>query len=95
MEYRLPPQASIDLEDGQKIFAGQVLAKIPVEGSKTKDITGGLPRVADLFEARTPKDAAVLAEESRNSIFWKRNKGKVRAVITPDGSTKRPKMLKC
>ncbi len=89
MEYRLPPQASIDLEDGQKIFAGQVLAKIPVEGSKTKDITGGLPRVADLFEARTPKDAAVLAEESGIVSFGKETKGKVRLVITPDGATKK------
>ena len=66
-----------------------MLAWIPLEGSKTKDITGGLPRVADLFEERKPKDAAVLAEESGIIAFGKETKGKVRLVITPDGATKK------
>ena len=57
----------------RKLHAGEVLARIPLEGSKTKDITGGLPRVADLFEARKPKDAAVLAEASGIIAFRKRN----------------------
>ena len=60
-----------------------------MEGSKTKDITGGLPRVADLFEARKPKDAAVLAEASGIVSFGKETKGKVRLVITPEGATKK------
>ena len=87
--YALPASALLNLEDGQKITAGEVIARIPLEGSKTKDITGGLPRVADLFEARTPKDAAVLAEESGMVSFGKETKGKVRLVITPDGASKK------
>ena len=78
-----------NLKDGKKLYAGEVLARIPLEGSKTKDITGGLPRVADLFEARKPKDAAVLAEESGTIAFGKETKGKVRLVITLDGATKK------
>ena len=62
---------------------------MPLVASKTKDITGGLPRVADLFEARKPKDAAVLAEESGVISFGKETKGKVRLVITPEGATKK------
>ena len=85
----MPASALLNLEDGQKITAGEVIARIPLEGSKTKDITGGLPRVADLFEARTPKDAAVLAEESGMVSFGKETKGKVRLVITPDGASKK------
>ena len=79
----------VNLKDGKKLFAGEVLARIPLEGSKTKDITGGLPRVADLFEARKPKEAAVLAEESGTIAFGKETKGKVRLVITLDGATKK------
>ena len=85
----MPASALLNLEDGQKITAGEVIARIPLEGSKTKDITGGFPRVADLFEARTPKDAAVLAEESGMVSFGKETKGKVRLVITPDGASKK------
>ena len=86
--YSLPSKALVNLKDGKKLH-GEVLARIPLEGSKTKDITGGLPRVADLFEARKPKDAAVLAEESGIIAFGKETKGKVRLVITPDGATKK------
>ena len=87
--YSLPAKALVNLKDGKKLNAGEVLARIPLEGSKTKDITGGLPRVADLFEARKPKDAAVLAEDSGVIAFGKETKGKVRLVITPDGATKK------
>jgi DNA-directed RNA polymerase subunit beta' len=87
--YPLPSSALINLQDGQKITAGEVIARIPVVASKTKDITGGLPRVADLFEARTPKDAAILAEETGLVSFGKETKGKVRLVITPEGTSKK------
>jgi len=87
--YSLPAKALVNLKDGKKLYAGEVLARIPLEGSKTKDITGGLPRVADLFEARKPKDAAILAEDSGSIVFGKETKGKVRLVITPDGATKK------
>ena len=81
--YFLEANAILSLEDGDHIGAGDVIARIPQEGSKTRDITGGLPRVADLFEARKPKDAAVLAEISGTISFGKETKGKRRLVITP------------
>ena len=81
--YFLPPHAMVSLEDGAKIEAGDVIARIPQEGSKTRDITGGLPRVADLFEARKPKEPAILAEISGTVSFGKETKGKRRLVITP------------
>ncbi|MEK9868491.1 MAG: DNA-directed RNA polymerase subunit beta' [Gammaproteobacteria bacterium] len=81
--YFLEANAILSLEDGDHISAGDVIARIPQEGSKTRDITGGLPRVADLFEARKPKDAAVLAEISGTVSFGKETKGKRRLVITP------------
>ena len=87
--YAMPAKSLINLKDKSKIYAGEVIARIPLEGSKTKDITGGLPRVADLFEARKPKDSAILAEESGVISFGKETKGKVRLVITPDGATKK------
>ena len=87
--YSIPAKALVNITDGSSITAGEVLARIPLEGSKTKDITGGLPRVADLFEARKPKDAAVLAEASGIVSFGKETKGKVRLVITPEGATKK------
>ena len=87
--YPLPAGGLVNLVDGKKISAGEVIAKMPMVASKTKDITGGLPRVADLFEARTPKDAAVLAEDTGVVSFGKETKGKVRVVITPDGATKK------
>ena len=77
----------INMEDGAEVEVGDVLARIPQETSKTRDITGGLPRVADLFEARNPKDAAILAEISGVISFGKETKDKRRLVITaPDDS---------
>ncbi|OUS13317.1 DNA-directed RNA polymerase subunit beta' [Gammaproteobacteria bacterium 53_120_T64] len=81
--YMLPANAVITIEDGANIGVGSVMARIPQEGSKTRDITGGLPRVADLFEARKPKDPAILAEISGTVTFGKETKGKKRLVITP------------
>tara|TARA_R110002049_G_scaffold177820_2_gene345044 strand:+ start:3264 stop:7481 length:4218 start_codon:yes stop_codon:yes gene_type:complete len=86
--YFLPPDAQVSLEDGAKINTGDIIARIPQEGSKTRDITGGLPRVADLFEARKPKEPAILAEISGTVSFGKETKGKRRLMITPtDNST--------
>ena len=87
--YPLPAGGLVNLVDGQKINAGEVIARMPLVASKTKDITGGLPRVADLFEARKPKDAAVLSEQTGVVSFGKETKGKVRLVITPEGATKK------
>ena len=81
--YFLPALALVSMEDGAKLEAGDVIARIPQEGSKTRDITGGLPRVADLFEARKPKEPAILAEISGTVSFGKETKGKRRLVITP------------
>ena len=82
-QYNLPPNAIINLEDGALVNIGDAVARIPQESSKTRDITGGLPRVADLFEARRPKDSAILAEVSGTVSFGKETKGKNRLVITP------------
>ncbi len=77
----------ITVRDGQDVGVGEVLARIPQETSKTRDITGGLPRVAELFEARSPKDAGMLAEITGTVSFGKDTKGKQRLVITdPDGA---------
>jgi DNA-directed RNA polymerase subunit beta' len=81
--YFLPPDAQVSMENGAKINAGDIIARIPQESSKTRDITGGLPRVADLFEARKPKEPAILAEISGTVSFGKETKGKRRLVITP------------
>ncbi|HBO12901.1 MAG TPA: DNA-directed RNA polymerase subunit beta', partial [Halieaceae bacterium] len=81
--YFLPPGALVGIEDGIRVEVGDVIARIPQEGSKTRDITGGLPRVADLFEARKPKEPAILAEISGTVSFGKETKGKRRLVITP------------
>jgi len=83
-EIRLPSFTTIEISDGATAAPGQVLARIPQEGSKTRDITGGLPRVADLFEARKPKDPAILAEITGVVSFGKETKGKKRLVITPE-----------
>ena len=86
-KYMLPPGAIITVNDGDKIGIGDVLARIPQESLKTRDITGGLPRVAELFEARKPKDCALLAETSGVVSFGKDTKGKQRLIITSkDGS---------
>jgi DNA-directed RNA polymerase subunit beta' len=86
--YFLPALALVSMNDGDRLEAGDIIARIPQEGSKTRDITGGLPRVADLFEARKPKEPAILAEISGTVSFGKETKGKRRLVITPtDGQT--------
>ncbi len=84
--YYLPGNAIVNLEDGADVNIGDALARIPQESSKTRDITGGLPRVADLFEARKPKLPAILAEKTGIIGFGKETKGKVRLLITqPSG----------
>ncbi|MEY4265577.1 MAG: DNA-directed polymerase subunit beta [Pseudomonadota bacterium] len=82
-----PVGALVQVRDGQDVAPGEVLARIPIEGQKTRDITGGLPRVAELFEARSPKDKGVLAEMTGTVSFGKETKGKIRLQITdPDGA---------
>jgi len=84
--YYLPGNAIVNLEDGADVGVGDALARIPQASSKTRDITGGLPRVADLFEARKPKLPAILAEKTGVVAFGKETKGKVRLLITqPSG----------
>ncbi len=80
-QYLLPPRSVVNLQDGAAVGVGDVVTKVPQEASKTRDITGGLPRVADLFEARKPKDPAVLAEVSGIISFGKDTKGKQRLII--------------
>ena len=91
--YIFPAGAIISIQDGTKINAGDVIARIPLESSKTSDITGGLPRVADLFEARKPKDAAILAKHSGITSFGKETKGKVRLVITDDNGDSHEELI--
>jgi DNA-directed RNA polymerase subunit beta' len=83
-QYVLPADAIVNLTDGAEVGVGDVIARIPQESSKTRDITGGLPRVADLFEARKPKEPAVLAQSSGTVSFGKETKGKQRLVITDE-----------
>ena len=86
-QYFLPAGAIVSLQDGAEVGVGDVVARIPQETSKTRDITGGLPRVADLFEARKPKEPAILAERSGVIAFGKDTKGKQRLIIRDsDGS---------
>ncbi len=80
--YALPVGAIISMADGASVSVGDVIARIPQESSKTRDITGGLPRVADLFEARKPKEPAIMAEHTGTVSFGKETKGKRRLVIT-------------
>ena len=82
--YVLSPGAVIVVQEGDEVGIGDVVARMPQESSMTRDITGGLPRVADLFEARKPKEAAVLAEVSGTVSFGKDTKGKQRLVITDE-----------
>ena len=82
-----PVGSLVQVRDGQDVGPGEVLARIPIEGQKTRDITGGLPRVAELFEARSPKDKGVLAEMTGTVSFGKETKGKIRLQITdPEGA---------
>jgi len=80
--YVLITKSVVNLTDGAKIQVGDIVARMPLETTKTRDITGGLPRVADLFEARKPKEPAILAEASGNISFGKETKGKQRLLIT-------------
>ena len=82
--YNLPVGANIFVKDGEEVFAGDVLVKIPRETTKTKDITGGLPRVVELFEARKPKECATVSEIDGEVTFGKDTKGKRKVVITPE-----------
>ena len=85
--YYLVPDSILSVKDGQKVSAGDVIARLPKETTKTKDITGGLPRVAELFEARKAKDSAIIAENDGQVIFGKEVRGKQRVSIVPeDGS---------
>jgi len=79
--YYLVPDSILSVKDGQKISAGDVIARLPKETTKTKDITGGLPRVAELFEARKAKDSAIIAENDGKVIFGKEVRGKQRVTI--------------
>ena len=83
-QYALPAGAMLNIADGARIEVGDVIARLPQESSKTRDITGGLPRVADLFEARRPKESSILAEQSGVVSFGRETKGKQRIVITDD-----------
>ena len=80
--YPMSIDSILSVEDGQEVYAGQVIARIPKESSKTKDITGGLPRVAELFEARKPKDPAIMCEIDGKISFGKDYKNKRRVIIT-------------
>jgi DNA-directed RNA polymerase subunit beta' len=82
-QYFLQPGAIVGIQDGQEVQVGDIIARIPQETTKTRDITGGLPRVADLFEARKPKEPAILAMKSGVVSFGKETKGKQRLIITP------------
>ncbi len=84
--YLLPVGANIVIQDGDLLEAGEVISKIPRESTKTQDITGGLPRVAELFEARKPKDHAIIAEIDGEVSFGKDTKGKRKVIITPFGN---------
>ena len=75
------PDSILSIEDGKKVYAGDVIARLPKETSKTKDITGGLPRVAELFEARKAKDSAIIAENDGSVIFGKEVRGKLKVSI--------------
>jgi DNA-directed RNA polymerase subunit beta' len=88
--YFLSVDAILSVEPGQEVHAGDVLARIPRESAKTRDITGGLPRVAELFEARKPKDYAIIAENEGRVGFGKDYKNKRRIVVTPTESKDEP-----
>jgi DNA-directed RNA polymerase subunit beta' len=91
--YALPVGAVVTMADGARVSVGDVIARIPQESSKTRDITGGLPRVADLFEARKPKDPAILAEFSGTVSFGKETKGKRRLIITDESGEKHEELI--
>ena len=91
--YALPAGAVLSMSNGAKVSVGDVIARIPQESSKTRDITGGLPRVADLFEARKPKDPAIMAEYTGTVSFGKETKGKRRLVITDEAGESHEELI--
>ena len=91
--YALPAGAILSMGDGAEVSVGDIIARIPQESSKTRDITGGLPRVADLFEARKPKEPAIMAEHTGTVSFGKETKGKVRLVITDESGESREDLI--
>ena len=91
--YLLSVDAILSVDPGQKVIAGDVLARIPLESAKTRDITGGLPRVAELFEARRPKDHAIIAEISGTVEFGRDYKNKRRIAIIPDDEKAEPSSI--
>ncbi|KTG17104.1 MULTISPECIES: DNA-directed RNA polymerase subunit beta' [unclassified Guyparkeria] len=91
--YVLPAGAIIGISDGAEVQVGDVVARIPQESQKTRDITGGLPRVADLFEARKPKEPAILAEHTGTVSFGKETKGKQRLVITDENGEQHEELI--
>ena len=88
--YLLPVDAIMSVEAGHEVKAGDVLARIPMESAKTRDITGGLPRVAELFEARRPKDHAIIADTTGTVQFGRDYKNKRRIIIVPEGEDQEP-----
>jgi DNA-directed RNA polymerase subunit beta' len=92
-QYALPAGAIVSVSDNTAVAVGDVLARIPQESSKTRDITGGLPRVADLFEARKPKDPCIMAEHSGTVSFGKETKGKQRFVITDENGEQHEELI--
>jgi DNA-directed RNA polymerase subunit beta' len=88
--YLLPVDAIMSVEAGHEVKAGDVLARIPMESAKTRDITGGLPRVAELFEARRPKDHAIIADTTGIVQFGRDYKNKRRIIIVPEGEDQEP-----
>jgi len=91
--YALPAGAIISVADGARVAVGDVIARIPQASSKTRDITGGLPRVADLFEARKPKEPAIMAEHTGTVSFGKETKGKRRLVITDESGESHEELI--
>ncbi|MCH7636483.1 MAG: DNA-directed RNA polymerase subunit beta', partial [Proteobacteria bacterium] len=91
--YALPAGAIISMSDGAKVAVGDVIARIPQESSKTRDITGGLPRIADLFEGRKPKEPAIMAEHTGTVSFGKETKGKRRLVITDESGESHEELI--
>jgi DNA-directed RNA polymerase subunit beta' len=91
--YALPVGAIISMADGADVSVGDIIARIPQASSKTRDITGGLPRVADLFEARKPKDPAIMAEHTGTVSFGKETKGKRRLVITEENGESHEELI--
>ena len=91
--YALPAGAILSMGDGSGVSVGDIIARIPQESSKTRDITGGLPRVADLFEARKPKEPAIMAEHTGTVSFGKETKGKVRLVITDESGESHEELI--